>query len=35
VRVAEKIGERFERDVENVPFPHRYGLWSLGERITP
>jgi RimJ/RimL family protein N-acetyltransferase len=35
VRVAEKIGERFERDVENVPFPHRYGLWSLGERIAP
>jgi RimJ/RimL family protein N-acetyltransferase len=33
VRVAEKIGEAFEREVENTPFPHRYGLWSLGERI--
>lgn len=35
VRVAEKIGETFERDVDNVPFAHRYGLWSLGERIAP
>jgi RimJ/RimL family protein N-acetyltransferase len=35
IRVAEKIGERFERDVPNVPFPHPYGLWSLGERIDP
>jgi RimJ/RimL family protein N-acetyltransferase len=33
VRVAERIGESFEREVENTPFPHRYGLWSLGERI--
>jgi len=33
LRVAEKIGETFERDVENVPFRHRYGLWSLGERM--
>ncbi len=33
VRVAEKIGESFEREVENTPFPHRYGLWSLGERM--
>jgi RimJ/RimL family protein N-acetyltransferase len=35
VRVAEKVGESFERDVEDVPFGHRYGLWSLGERIVP
>jgi RimJ/RimL family protein N-acetyltransferase len=35
VRVAEKIGETFERNVEDVPFRHRYGLWSLGERIAP
>jgi RimJ/RimL family protein N-acetyltransferase len=35
VRVAEKIGETFERDVQNVPFRHRYGLWSLGERMAP
>jgi RimJ/RimL family protein N-acetyltransferase len=35
IRVAEKIGERFERDVPDVPFPHAYGLWSLGERIDP
>jgi RimJ/RimL family protein N-acetyltransferase len=35
VRVAEKIGETFERDVEDVPFRHPYGLWSLGERIAP
>jgi RimJ/RimL family protein N-acetyltransferase len=34
VRVAEKIGESFEREVENTPFPHRYGLWSLGERMS-
>lgn len=33
IRVAEKIGESFERDVENAPFRHRYGLWSLGERM--
>jgi RimJ/RimL family protein N-acetyltransferase len=33
VRVAEKIGESFEREVDNMPFPHRYGLWSLGERM--
>ena len=33
VRVAEKIGETFEREVDNTPFPHRYGLWSLGERM--
>ncbi len=33
VRVAEKIGESFEREVEDTPFPHRYGLWSLGERM--
>ena len=35
VRVAEKIGETFERDVENAPFRHSYGLWSLGERMAP
>jgi RimJ/RimL family protein N-acetyltransferase len=34
VRVAERIGESFEREVENTPFPHRYGLWSLGERMS-
>ena len=34
VRVAEKIGESFEREVDNTPFPHRYGLWSLGERMS-
>jgi RimJ/RimL family protein N-acetyltransferase len=33
IRVAEKIGESFEREVENLPFPHRYGLWSVGERM--
>jgi RimJ/RimL family protein N-acetyltransferase len=33
VRVAEKIGESFEREVPDLPFPHRYGLWSLGERM--
>jgi RimJ/RimL family protein N-acetyltransferase len=35
VRVAEKIGETFERDVDNTPFRHPYGLWSLGERMAP
>jgi RimJ/RimL family protein N-acetyltransferase len=34
VRVAERIGETFERAVEGLPFPHPYGLWSLGERMT-
>jgi RimJ/RimL family protein N-acetyltransferase len=34
IRVAEKIGESFEREVDNTPFPHRYGLWSLGERMS-
>ena len=33
IRVAEKIGERFERDGEGAPFAHRVGVWSLGERI--
>lgn len=33
VRVAERIGESFEREVADLPFPHRYGLWSLGERM--
>jgi RimJ/RimL family protein N-acetyltransferase len=34
VRVAERIGESFEREVDNTPFPHRYGIWSLGERMS-
>jgi RimJ/RimL family protein N-acetyltransferase len=31
IRVAEKIGERFEREVEGGPFRHPVGVWSLGE----
>lgn len=32
IRVAEKLGERFERDVAGGFFRHPVGLWSLGER---
>lgn len=33
IRVAEKIGESFERDVEGGHFRHPVGLWSLGEKM--
>jgi RimJ/RimL family protein N-acetyltransferase len=35
VRVAEKIGETFERELENAPFEHRYGLWSIVDEGGP
>jgi RimJ/RimL family protein N-acetyltransferase len=31
IRVAEKLGEQFERDVEGGFFRHPVGLWSLGK----
>jgi RimJ/RimL family protein N-acetyltransferase len=33
IRVAEKIGETYERDLERPDLDYRQGLWSLGERI--
>jgi RimJ/RimL family protein N-acetyltransferase len=33
IRVAERIGESFERELENSPFRFPAGIWSLGERI--
>ena len=33
IRVAEKIGERFERPIQGEFFRLPVGLWSLGERI--
>jgi RimJ/RimL family protein N-acetyltransferase len=33
IRVAEKIGETYERDVERPDIDYPIGLWSLGERI--
>ena len=33
IRVAEKIGETYERDVERPDIDYLIGLWSLGERI--
>jgi RimJ/RimL family protein N-acetyltransferase len=35
IRVAERIGESFERELENSPFRFPAGIWSLGERIDP
>ena len=35
IRVAERIGETFERELEPSPFRHPAGIWSLGERIAP
>jgi len=35
IRVAERIGESFERELHPSPFPHPAGVWSLGERIVP
>jgi len=32
IRVAEKIGETYERDVERPDIDFAIGLWSLGER---
>jgi RimJ/RimL family protein N-acetyltransferase len=32
IRVAEKLGERFEREVAGGFFRHPVGLWSLDER---
>lgn len=32
IRVAEKIGETFEREIERPDLDYRQGLWSLGER---
>jgi RimJ/RimL family protein N-acetyltransferase len=32
IRVAEKIGETYERDVERPDIDYLIGLWSLGER---
>jgi RimJ/RimL family protein N-acetyltransferase len=33
IRVAEKIGETYEREIERPDLDYRQGLWSLGERI--
>jgi RimJ/RimL family protein N-acetyltransferase len=33
IRVAEKIGETFEREIVRPELDYRQGLWSLGERI--
>ncbi len=33
IRVAERIGETFERELEPSPFRHPAGMWSLGERM--
>jgi len=35
IRVAERIGETFERELENNPFRHPAGIWALDERIAP
>ena len=35
IRVAERIGESFERELEPSPFSHPAGMWSLGERMAP
>ena len=35
IRVAERIGESFERELENSPFRFPAGIWSLGERLDP
>ncbi len=32
IRVAEKIGETFEREIERPELDYRQGLWSLGEK---
>jgi RimJ/RimL family protein N-acetyltransferase len=32
IRVAEKLGERFEGDVADGFFRHPVGVWSLGQR---
>lgn len=34
IRVAEKIGESYERDVERPKRDFAVGLWSLGEKMT-
>jgi RimJ/RimL family protein N-acetyltransferase len=33
IRVAEKIGETYERDVERPDLDYLIGLWSLGGRV--
>src|SRR6476660_3898620 len=35
IRVAEQIGESFERELEPSPFQFPAGMWSLGEKIAP
>jgi RimJ/RimL family protein N-acetyltransferase len=35
IRVAERIGETFERELVPSPFRHTAGIWSLGARIAP
>ena len=35
IRVAERIGESFERELEPSPFQFPAGMWSLGEKIAP
>jgi RimJ/RimL family protein N-acetyltransferase len=35
IRVAEKIGETYEREIERLDVDFPVGLWSLGERIDP
>lgn len=35
IRVAERVGESFERELEPSPFRHPAGIWSLGERMAP
>ena len=34
IRVAVRIGESFERELEPSPFRHPAGMWSLGDRMT-
>jgi RimJ/RimL family protein N-acetyltransferase len=33
IRVAEKLGESFERELETDRFAHPVGIWSLGETM--
>jgi ribosomal-protein-alanine N-acetyltransferase len=33
IRVAQKIGETYERDIDRPDLDYKLGLWSLGERM--
>jgi RimJ/RimL family protein N-acetyltransferase len=35
IRVAEKIGETYERDIQRPDLDYALGIWSLGEKIDP